>query len=136
MDSRRSIRYRPENRNFRIGLATSWSSSGLFTRFYGQTKLTPLVRTGNIAMMSDDKHQPETSESWKHIWWRDAQSGGLSGSPVFRAQHRKKCIKLRTENAAYMAGLGQSHLLGLVHRHWTGPFHSPPLNKRRQSIWG
>jgi len=60
---------------FDIGLGDELVIIGLFTRFYGQTELIPLVRTGNIAMMPRTSYQSETSGIWKHIWRRDAQSG-------------------------------------------------------------
>ena len=47
--------------------------------------------------------------------------GGLSGSPVFV----RNTVKMPTQTAdgkpSYIAGLGQSHLLGLVHGHWHLP---------------
>src|ERR1700721_1368759 len=40
---------------FDIGLGDEVVIIGLFTKFYGQTEVIPLVRTGNIAMMPKDK---------------------------------------------------------------------------------
>ena len=40
--------------DYQIGLGDELFIVGLFTRFFGKTKLTPIVRTGNIAMMPQD----------------------------------------------------------------------------------
>ena len=106
---------------FEIGLGDELVIIGLFTRFYGQTKLTPLVRTGNIAMMPTEKLPTRDFGDMEAYLVEGRSIGGLSGSPVFV----RNTVKMPTQTAkgkpAFIAGLGQSHLLGLVHGHWDLP---------------
>jgi hypothetical protein len=107
--------------DYQIGLGDELIIVGLFTRFFGRTKLTPIVRTGNIAMMPEDK-LPTTGFGEMEAYLAEGRSiGGLSGSPVFV----RNTVKMQTHTAdgklTAMSGLGGSHLLGLVHGHWDVP---------------
>ncbi len=107
--------------DYQIGLGDELFIIGLLTRFFGRTKLTPIVRTGNIAMMPEDK-LPATGFGEMEAYLAEGRSiGGLSGSPVFV----RNTVKMQTQTAdgklTAMSGLGGSHLLGLVHGHWDVP---------------
>jgi hypothetical protein len=107
--------------DFDIGLGDEIVTIGLFTRFFGQTKLIPLVRTGNIAMMPKEK-LPSKSFGEMEAYLAEGRSiGGLSGSPVF-VRDTVKMPALRPQGTpAFMSGLGSFHLLGLMHGHWDLP---------------
>ena len=106
---------------FEIGLGDELVIIGLFTRFYGQAELTPLVRTGNIAMMSGDKLPIRDFGEMEAYLVEGRSIGGLSGSPVFVRNTVKMPVQTADGKLAHISGLGQAHLLGLVHGHWDLP---------------
>lgn len=103
-----------------IGLGDELIIVGLFTRFFGSTKLIPIVRTGNLAMMPTDK-VPTTEFGDIDAYLAEGRSiGGLSGSPVFVRNTYN--IPVNTpKGMTHLAGLGSFHLLGLMHGHWDVP---------------
>jgi hypothetical protein len=80
---------------------------GLFSYHSGSRKNLPIIRMGNIAMMSDANEPVQTSAFGNmEAYLIEARSfGGMSGSPVFVTKE----IAL---------GRTQIHLLGLIHGHW------------------
>jgi len=81
---------------------------GLFAHLGGSARNIPIVRTGNVAMIADER--VPTSLGLIDAYLIEARSiGGLSGSPVF----------------VWSTGVGGLHnriyLLGLVHGHWDIP---------------
>ncbi len=106
---------------FDIGLGDELVIIGLFTRFFGRKKLTPLVRTGNIAMMPKDKLPTRDFGDMEAYLAEGRSIGGLSGSPVFVRNTAKMQMQTADGKPAYVAGLGQPYLLGLVHGHWDLP---------------
>ncbi len=107
--------------DFDIGLGDEIVTIGLFTRFFGETKLIPLVRTGNIAMMPKDKIRSKTFGEMDGYLAEGRSIGGLSGSPVFVRNTVKMPAQTAQGTLAYIAGLGSFHLLGLMHGHWDLP---------------
>jgi hypothetical protein len=104
--------------DFEIGLGDELVIVGLFTRFFGKTILTPIVRTGNIAMMPKEK-LPTVNFGDMEAYLAEGRSiGGLSGSPVFVRNTVKTPMQTADGKLAAMSGLGGAHLLGLVHGHW------------------
>lgn len=103
---------------------------GLFTKFYGQTKLTPIVRTGNLAMMPTDKLPVNGFEPMEAYLAEGRSIGGLSGSPVFARNTIKYPAQTRDGNLTYFSALGKPHLLGLVHGHWDLPVSFSETQKR------
>ena len=87
--------------------------TGLFSRHYGQERNLPIVRVGNIAMLSEEK----VWTSWlggKYIdaYLIEARSiGGISGSPVF---FREPYFK----NGSLKLGQNKYYLAGMIHGHW------------------
>lgn len=112
--------------DFDIGLGDEILTIGLFTRFFGQTKLIPLVRTGNIAMMPKDKLPSKTFGEMEAYLAEGRSIGGLSGSPVFVRDTVKMPALRGPGKLGYMSGLGSFHLLGLMHGHWDLPVSFSP----------
>lgn len=108
-------------RDFDIGVGDEVNVIGLFTEFVGFTKHCPIVRTGNIAMMPSDKLPVDGGEM--DVYLAEGRSiGGLSGSPVF-VRHTVRIGGMADAKGEpqYVAGVGRSHLLGLMRGHWDLP---------------
>lgn len=91
---------------------------GLFAPHHGKSKNIPIVRFGNIALMSNEK----VSVKWKNAeidaFLIEARSiGGISGSPVFL---RTPLHRIDPEDGKLkMQPLINIRLTGLVHGHWS-----------------
>jgi hypothetical protein len=105
-------------KDFDIGLGDELYISGLFTRFLGGTKLTPIVRTGNIAMIPEEKLPVDGFGDMEAYLAEGRSIGGLSGSPAFVRNTVMTPMQTADGKLASMSGLGGSHLLGLVHEHY------------------
>jgi hypothetical protein len=106
---------------FDIGLGDEIVIVGLFTQFSGSTVLTPIVRTGNIAMMPKDK-LPIRGFGETDAYLAEGRSiGGLSGSPVFVRNTVKMPVQTTEGKITPISGLGGFHILGLIHGHWDLP---------------
>jgi hypothetical protein len=107
--------------DYGIGLGDEIFVVGLFTRYFGSSKIIPIVRTGNIAMMPTDKVPVKHFGEIDAYLAESRSIGGLSGSPVFV----RATIHLPTETTegepAVISGLGSTHFLGLMHGHWELP---------------
>lgn len=103
-----------------IGLGDELVIVGLFTRFKGVSQVSPIVRTGNIAMMPRDR-LPIKGFSEMEAYLAEGRSiGGLSGSPVF-VRNTVKWPMHSSKGPTHLYGLGDGHLLGLMHGHWEVP---------------
>lgn len=112
-------------REFDIGLGDELYSVGLFTRYFGLETLVPIVRTGNLAMMPRER-VPLGRFGQSEAYLAEGRSiGGLSGSPVFCRNTIKMPGRNHEGQVKYVAGVGQVHLLGLVHGHWDLPVDFP-----------
>jgi hypothetical protein len=98
----------------KIGIGDEVFITGLFTRHFGRQKNLPIIRVGNIAMISDEK---------VHLSWHggveidayliEARSiGGISGSPVFFVKS-----PMDAKGTLHLGGM-EYHLGGLIHGHW------------------
>jgi hypothetical protein len=104
-----------------IGLGDEIFSVGLFTQYFGLTTLIPIVRTGNIAMMPKEP-VPLGRFGLTEVYLAEGRSiGGLSGSPVFCRNTVKMPGVNEQGQIRHVAGVGQIHLLGLMHGHWDLP---------------
>ena len=106
--------------HFNLGLGDEIIVVGLFTRFSGFTRLTPIVRTGNIAMMPKDSIPVKGFGPMEAYLAEGRSIGGLSGSPVF-VRHTLKLPVATKTGTEHLSGLGSFHLLGLMHGHWEVP---------------
>jgi hypothetical protein len=92
-----------------IGVGSEVHISGLFTQHQGQSKNLPIVRTGNVAMMSDEPIKTTGPFGNMEAYLIEGRSiGGLSGSPVFATN----LIFNRIPPQYKM------HLMGLIYGHW------------------
>jgi hypothetical protein len=89
-----------------IGIGDEVAMTGLFSHLVGKSRILPIVRWGNIAMMPTEK-VPSAMFGDMDAYLVEARSlGGLSGSPAFVIESRS------------LGGLRRMSLLGLVHGHW------------------
>lgn len=98
-----------------IGVGTGISIIGLFKHHTGTKRNLPIVRTGNIAAMPEEK--VSTAMGRMDAALIEARSiGGLSGSPVF-ANLGISQIRFNPEIAHYdfISGI---HLFGIMHGHY------------------
>jgi hypothetical protein len=102
-----------------IGLGDEIFAVGLFTRFFGSSKFVPLVRSGTIAMMPEDK-LPVKGYGQMEVYLAEGRSiGGLSGSPVFVRNTANMAVTNVKGQPSQIHALGpQIKLLGLMHGHW------------------
>jgi len=106
-----------------IGVGDEVFIVGLFTRFMGHSLISPIVRTGNIAMMPKEKISNGTEEIDAYL--AEGRSiGGLSGSPAFCRSTLNIPLQSSDGSQARLSGLGPIHFLGLVHGHWYVPITS------------
>jgi hypothetical protein len=104
-----------------IGLGDEVFSVGLFTKYFGKTSLVPIVRTGNLAMIPRERIPLNTFGLADAYLVEGRSIGGLSGSPVFCRDTLKMPGVNEQGQVKHVAGLGQIHLLGLIHGHWDLP---------------
>jgi hypothetical protein len=115
-----------------IGPGDTAFTIGLFSLMTGGQKNFPIVRSGHIAMMPDEKIPNVEIGQWTgeaEGYLVEMRSvGGLSGSPVFVRETVRVPIKDEEEKVA--RGIGRSWLLGLMHGHW----EIPPENLNESEI--
>jgi hypothetical protein len=101
-----------------IGIGDEVNVVGLFTRFHGQQRHIPIIRTGNIAMMPTEP-VPTRKYSPMEAYLAEGRSiGGLSGSPVFVRETINMEVADGSGGKKYFYGQGNIYLLGLMHGHW------------------
>lgn len=104
-----------------IGVGDEVSIIGLFTRFHGAASYSPIVRIGNIAMMSNDPLPTKDFGPMEAYLVESRSIGGLSGSPVFVRHTVFNRSKDQHGDMLTMFGVGSFHFLGLMHGHWDLP---------------
>jgi len=99
-----------------IGEGDEVFMAGLFSNHAGQNKNLPIIRTGSIALISDEKIETNSPFGAIDAYLIEARSiGGLSGSPVF--VHLGSMRTYGSNNISL--GSGPRLLwLGLMHGHW------------------
>lgn len=95
-----------------IGIGDEIFLAGLFYRHYGRERNIPILRTGNIAAMPEEKIQ-SGSETMDAYLVEARSIGGLSGSPVF-----VNLSGVRLVQGNLNVGVAGFYLLGLMHGHW------------------
>lgn len=100
---------------YNIGAGDEVFLTGLFGRHSGQQKNLPIVRTGSIALVSDEKIETKSPFGAMEAYLIEARSiGGLSGSPVFTYLG-----SMRSSSEGVTVGGNPLFLwLGLMHGHW------------------
>jgi hypothetical protein len=97
-----------------IGIGDEVYMPGLFTYVASERRNAPILRHGNIAMITDEPIQVDAG--FAEVYLIEARSiGGMSGSPVFV----RNTMSLKNKTGQTLHGVsGESSLLGLVHGHW------------------
>lgn len=107
---------------FGIGLGDEVFTVGLFTEYFGKARFSPLVRTGNIAMMPPEKIPLKGFGNAEAYLVEGRSIGGLSGSPVFVRHTVHMGGRTAKGEPTQISGIGPKiHLLGLMHGHWDLP---------------
>jgi len=89
-----------------IGIGDEVFITGLFVHHVGRSKNLPIVRTGNIAMIPEERIPIKNFGDMEAYLIEARSIGGLSGSPVFTIARNQE-------------GPGATvYLLGLMHGHW------------------
>jgi hypothetical protein len=91
-----------------IGAGDEIFITGLFVHHAGMAKNLPIIRTGNIAMIPDEKIPIKNFGNMDAYLIEGRSIGGLSGSPVF--------VVNTTPNQRNF------FLMGLIHGHWSVDF--------------
>ncbi len=105
-------------KEYQIGLGNETVAVGLFSFFKGKTRLTPLVRTGTVAMMPVDKVPSR--------WYGDIEAYLVegfsmqhqSGSPIFVRSSLHMKVSTKDGKQYELEGGGPLHFLGLLHGHY------------------
>jgi hypothetical protein len=102
-------------KNHEVGLGDEVFISGLFSHHFGTKRNIPIVRTGNLAALNDEKIEVDGFGEIDGFLVEARSTGGLSGSPAFLNLGLIRVVggELKT-NRTGDAVL----LLGLVHGHF------------------
>jgi hypothetical protein len=111
---------------YHIGIGDEVHIAGLFSRVTETAKNQPVVRTGNIAMMPDEKIDFSSIGQIDAYIIETKSFGGLSGCPVF-ARHTvstpitEEIGEPPAGRHRRLYGVGSSYLLGSMIGHWVVP---------------
>ena len=97
-----------------IGEGDETFSVGLFSKHTGNEKNLPIIRMGNIAMISDEPVQTTQFGNMDAYLVEMRSIGGHSGSPVFVL----KPIPIAIDDWLVPTSRWRVYLLGLIHGHW------------------
>jgi hypothetical protein len=100
-----------------IGIGDEVFIAGLFVNHFGKAKNLPIIRTGNIALMPEERIAVKDFGSIEAYLIEARSIGGLSGSPVFVHLYGTRPTATGTE----LLGGSKFFLLGLMHGHWDLP---------------
>lgn len=128
-----------------IGVGDEVFITGLFSKVIETTRVLPIIRIGNVAMIPGEKI-PDGNNLIEAYLIEARSIGGLSGSPVFvretltlRTMQPKPGIKINQVNDRYpgesletieMLGAGRFYLFGSAVGHWDLPAGMPMDNER------
>jgi hypothetical protein len=95
-----------ENRKAKgIGIGNEVFITGLFAHHKGNAKNIPIVRMGNVAMISEERVLTKDYGQMEAYLIELRSTGGISGSPVFVVEEIDPLDS-------------KIHLMGLIHGHW------------------
>lgn len=97
-----------------IGEGDEVFTVGLFSKHTGSEKNLPIIRMGNIAMISDEPVHTSLFGNMEAYLVEMRSIGGLSGSPVFVL----KPVPIAIDDWLVPTSRWRIYLLGLVHGHW------------------
>jgi hypothetical protein len=106
-----------------IGIGDEIFIVGLFRKLAGQTRITPIVRHGHLAMMPIEPISTENYGDGLYYLVEAFSTAGLSGSPVFVNEtvyfeyrgSRPRAYPERGDIHPVGMAVGPTHCLGLVH---------------------
>jgi hypothetical protein len=99
-----------------VGIGDDVYITGLFRKWAGKERISPIVRCGHIAMMDVEPISTTHYGEARFHFVEAMASSGLSGSPVFVEETLSIPMYQETPEApAFLFGLGDTYLLGLVH---------------------
>jgi hypothetical protein len=118
----------------KLGIGDEIIAIGLFSEFSGKRELTPIVRTGNIAMMPRERIPVDNFDPMEAYLAEGRSIGGLSGSPVF--VRPTVHIPIPTaQGIVKVSGLGpRAYLLGLLHGHYRLPARFSDESKKLEWV--
>jgi len=99
-----------------IGIGDEVYMPGLFVNHYGEDRNIPVVRTGNIAAMAEEKIVVNKFGKIDAYLIEARSIGGLSGSPVYVHVEAIRYSDERVPTAIYPSP--GNYLLGLMHGHY------------------
>lgn len=103
----------------RIGIGDEVFIVGLFRKWAGRKKFSPVVRHGHVAMMADEPMPTENYGDCQIHLVEAFSLKGMSGSPVMVRQTIPIPLAPRHENEPEnVLTLGNMYLLGLVHGYY------------------
>jgi hypothetical protein len=99
-----------------IGVGDDIYIVGLFPKWAGKTRISPIVRRGHIAMMAGEPIATKNYGDARLHFVEAMIQKGLSGSPVFVEETLSIPLNQETpDDPPCLFGLGETYLLGLVH---------------------
>ena len=96
-----------------IGAGDEIFLTGLFSNHYGTKKNLPIIRTGHIALMPEEKVHTDSMGDIDAYLIEARSIGGLSGSPVF-----VYISPMRASDGGVALGSQRFYWLGVMHGHW------------------
>ncbi len=89
--------------------------TGLFSSHHGKKRNLPIIRTGNLALMPEEKVYTNSFGDIDAYLIEARSIGGLSGSPVFAYLGNMRAVKgeIRVGQGSRLIAL-----LGVMHGHW------------------
>lgn len=118
-------------KEYAVGAGDEVFITGLFANHYGRERNLPIIRAGNIALMSEEKVYTSTMGDIDAYLIEARSIGGLSGSPAFAYMGDVRSIKGKIDIG------GKSKLffwMGLVHGHWDVKNQSDSLVPREERV--
>jgi hypothetical protein len=101
-----------------IGVGDEVNVLGLFSGFHGSQTHTPILRSGNIAMMPSDPVPVKGFGEMRAYIVDTTVTSGLSGSPVFVRETLHLQGQLNRTEESVLVAPGRIYFLGLLHGHW------------------
>jgi hypothetical protein len=98
-----------------IGVGDEVTIVGLFRSHAGNERNVPIVRIGNIAMMTGERVKTNYCNETDAYLVEAMSIGGLSGSPVIV---NLPAVRIIDKNITTLAGKKAYYLLGLMHGHF------------------
>ena len=102
-----------------VGLGDEIFVSGLFRHHFGKHRNIPIVPTGNLAALGEERVETKTFGEIDALLVEARSIGGLSGSPVFLNLGITRQIGGQIKHATGNRPI--FYLLGLLHGHFDSP---------------